>query len=81
MEPQQLADWLQSEATHEFFKKVEESLQLLQAEPRYRKYEMIDGKAVPMTSDMCALKNAYNEGRIETVQELLHSREAFTDET
>jgi hypothetical protein len=30
-----------------------------------------------MTSDMCALKNAYNEGRIESLKELLDSRDAL----
>jgi hypothetical protein len=77
MDTETLADWLQSEATNEFFKQVKDSLQLLQSEPRFRLHEQLGDSIVPMNSDMCALKNAYNEGRIESLRELLDSREAL----
>ena len=77
MEIETLTDWLQSEATTEFFKEVKKSLLILQTEPRFRLRESIGDKTVPMTSDMCALKNAYNEGRIESLKELLDSRDAL----
>ena len=77
MDIETLSDWLQSEATSIFFDEVRISLQLLQAEPRFRLHESVGGSTVPVTSDMCALKNAYNEGRIESLRELLDSREAL----
>ena len=79
MSPEQLADWLQSEVTTEFFKDVKISLQNLKEIPRFRLIEKVGDRTIPMTADSCALKNAYNEGRIEAMQELLDSRESLIE--
>jgi hypothetical protein len=77
MQNEKLQDWLQSEVTEYFFNQVKESLQLLKDQPRFRLYDKVGDTNIPMTSDMCALKNAYNEGRIEALDELIDSREAI----
>jgi len=77
MDNEKLTDWLQSEVTQEFFNRIKQSLQDLKDEPRFRLYDRVGDNVIPMTSDMCALKNAFNEGRIEALRELIDSRQAL----
>ena len=79
LSPSLLLEWTQSQPTKFFFDEVKLRLLELQAEPRFRLHQVIDGKLIPITQDHVALSNAYHEGKIEALRELLLSLEEIKE--
>ena len=68
---EQVQAWLNDPITKEILKQLDDGIAERQAEVRYTPLEIIDGVTFPTTSDMCALKCAYQEGRIIALKEII----------
>ena len=68
---EQVQTWLRDPITKDILDQLEVGILERQAEVRYIPHEIIAGVTFPTTSDMCALKCAYQEGRIYALKEII----------